>query len=124
MGSNDDRESFGQETPQHRPTLGAFEISKYSITNAQFEAFVQDGGYTDRCWRSCWTKAGLKWKGDNTGPNKYGGVFDMPNHPVVGVMWYEAVAYCNWLSQKLGRPVSLPSEAQWERAARHTDGRR
>jgi formylglycine-generating enzyme required for sulfatase activity len=40
------------------------------------------------------------------------------------VTWYEAVAFCYWLSQKLGRRTGLPSEAQWERAARHTDGRR
>jgi formylglycine-generating enzyme required for sulfatase activity len=66
----------------------------------------------------------LAWKSDRTAPEKYGGVYDLPNHPVVMVTWYEAVAFCNWLTQKLGRPVSLPSEAQWERAARHTDGRR
>ena len=125
MGSLDDREALvGEETPQHRPNLAAFEISKYPITNAQFDVFVQDGGYSDRHWRSCWTEAGLRWKRDRRGPEKYGGVFDLANHPVVGVSWYEAVAYSNWLGQKLGRPVTLPSEAQWERAARHRDGRR
>jgi formylglycine-generating enzyme required for sulfatase activity len=125
MGSTDDKEAvISKETPQHRPNLPAFEISKYPITNAQFDAFVQDGGYSDKQWRSCWTKAGLKWKGDTTGPEKYGRAFDLPNHPAVGVSWYEAVAFCNWLALKLGRPIRLPSEAQWERAARHTDGRR
>jgi formylglycine-generating enzyme required for sulfatase activity len=125
MGSTDDKEALiGKETPQHRPNLAAFEISKYPITNAQFAAFVQDGGYSDKQWRDCWTKVGLDWKSNRTGPEKYGGVYDLPNHPVVMVTWYEAVAFSNWLSQKLGRPVSLPSEAQWERAARRTDGRR
>ena len=49
--------------------------------------------------------------------------FQTPNHPQVGVSWYEAVAYCNWLSERLGYTVRLPSEAEWERAARSTDGR-
>jgi toxoflavin biosynthesis protein ToxD len=45
------------------------------------------------------------------------------NHPQVGVSWYEAAAFCLWLSEKTGHKVDLPTEAQWERAARHTDGR-
>jgi formylglycine-generating enzyme required for sulfatase activity len=119
-----DQDAWDDEAPQSTLRVTAFEISKHPITNAQFAAFVQDGGYTDKQWRSCWTKAGLNWKGDSTGPEKYGGVFDLPNHPVVMVTWYEAVAFCGWLSVKLGQPANLPSEAQWERAARHTDGRR
>ena len=46
-----------------------------------------------------------------------------PLAPVVGVSWFEAEAYCNWLSEELGRPIRLPTEEEWERAARHTDGR-
>ena len=46
-----------------------------------------------------------------------------PLAPVVGVSWFEAEAYCNWLAKKLGKPVRLPTEEEWERAARHTDGR-
>jgi formylglycine-generating enzyme required for sulfatase activity len=118
-----DADAYDDETPQHRPTLAAFEISAYLVTNAQFESFVQNGGYTEK-WKRCWTKAGWQWKEDRSVPDKAGGVFDLPNHPVVLVTWYEAVAFCNWLSDKLGRKVALPSEAQWERAARHTDGRR
>ncbi|MCP4422889.1 MAG: formylglycine-generating enzyme family protein, partial [Chloroflexi bacterium] len=49
--------------------------------------------------------------------------FATPNKPVVGISWYEALAYCNWLSAKTGRPYRLPTEAEWERTARHTDGR-
>ena len=97
-------------------------ISKYPITNAEFDAFVQDEGYTDK-WRDCWTAEGWRWKGDRVAPDKYGGVFDLPNHPVVMFTWYEAHAFCAWLGKKLDGPITLPTEAQWERAARGTNGR-
>jgi len=42
----------------------------------------------------------------------------------VGVSWFEVEAYCHWLAQKLGKPIRLPTEEEWERAARHTDGRK
>ena len=48
---------------------------------------------------------------------------DKLNHPVQGVRWSDALAYCEWLREETGRPYSLPSEAQWEKAARGTDGR-
>ena len=59
-------------------------------------------------------------------------MFDLPNHPVVDVSWYEAVAFCNWLTERLREAgamqpeqrIQLPTEAQWEKAARSTDGRR
>jgi formylglycine-generating enzyme required for sulfatase activity len=131
MGSKDDSLAFaGKETPQHQVKLPAFRISRYPVTNAQYAAFVQDEGYTER-WRPCWTREGWAWKKDRTAPDTYGGVFDLPNHPVVMVTWYEAVAFCRWLTERLRaatviRPdqaVTLPSEAQWEKAARGTDGR-
>jgi formylglycine-generating enzyme required for sulfatase activity len=46
-----------------------------------------------------------------------------PISPVVGITWFEAEAYCNWLSHEMGQPMRLPTEEEWERAARHTDGR-
>ncbi|MBV7329836.1 SUMF1/EgtB/PvdO family nonheme iron enzyme [Chloroflexi bacterium TSY] len=120
-----DSMSFGNERPQHELQLDAFVISRYPITNAQFQAFVRDGGYTER-WRHCWTEAGWAWRvrGGYVEPHRYSGVYELANHPVVGVSWYEAVAFCNWLSKKLRRSVTLPSEAQWEKAARGTDERR
>ena len=117
--------AYDDEAPQHHLFVDGFQISKYPITNEQYQVFVEDGGYTER-WRKCWTEDGWKWReGRNrTAPDRYGGNFDLSNHPVVGVSWYEAVAFCNWLSEKLGRSVRLPSEAEWEKAARGTDGRR
>ena len=123
MGSKDDSLAlFGKETPQHRVKLGAFRIGRFPITNAQYDAFVQDGGYTPK-WRKCWTRDGWAWKGNREAPEKLGGVFDLPNHPVVMVSWYEAHAFCNWLGGKLNMAVGLPTEAQWEKAARGDAGR-
>jgi len=126
MGNTEqtDAMAYEDEAPQHQTLIREpYCISKYPITNAQYDAFVQDGGYTAQ-WRRCWTQAGWAWKGKRVAPDKFGGVYDLPNHPVVMVTWYEAVAFCNWLGEKLGIKVSLPTEAQWERAARGTDGRR
>lgn len=126
MGSDKtkDREAFGQEQPQFTCTLvqDAFRISRYPVTVAQYRAFVEAGGYAERRY---WTKAGWAWrsKNDVDGPAPYDAVFQTLNHPQVGVSWYEAMAFCTWLREVTGVAVYLPTEAQWERAARHTDGR-
>jgi formylglycine-generating enzyme required for sulfatase activity len=131
MGSEDtDEQALDNEKPQRQVKLPAFRIAKYPVNNAQYAAFVEDGGYTEK-WRHCWTQGGWFWKGDDVGPKTYGGVWDLPNHPIVMVTWYEAVAFCRWLTVRLRqagdiRPngtVTLPSEAQWEKAARGTDRR-
>ncbi|MBI4670608.1 MAG: SUMF1/EgtB/PvdO family nonheme iron enzyme [Chloroflexi bacterium] len=119
-------------------------ITRYPITNAQFDAFVEqkENGYQKR---EFWTDAGWQWRRDRIANEKYGGVYDLPNHPVVNVTWYEAAAFCKWVGSKLqvagykvqvwrdGKietcdvgPVTcrLPSEAQWEKAARTSDGRK
>lgn len=103
-------------------TAGSFHIARYPVTNAQYAAFVRDGGYTAR-WRKCWDDAGWNWRVNRarSGPTQYGGAFDLPNHPVVGVSWFEAQAFCVWLAERLGCAVCLPNEAQWLLAAQGLD---
>jgi formylglycine-generating enzyme required for sulfatase activity len=130
MGSDKKRDpqAYGDELPQHEVTLSAYSIGKFPITNAQYAAFVEAYGYRERRY---WTEAGWQWKGGRTEPETYGGVFNLPNHPVVAVSWYEAVAFCRWLTERLhengqiapNQEVMLPTEAQWEKASRGTDGR-
>jgi hypothetical protein len=103
--------------------VGDFRISKYPVTNAQFGAFVAAGGYGERRY---WSKAGWEHKEQEgwVGPGQYRAPFDLPNHPVVLVSYYEAAAFCAWLSEELGHTVSIPTEAQWQRAAQGEDDRR
>ncbi len=126
MGSDEEDEmADDDEKPGHWMELPAFYLSKYPVTQAQFRAFVEAGGYGERRW---WTEAGWAWveRKQRRGPEDYGFPFSLDNHPVVGVSWYEAVAYTRWLTVQLrkkkllpkDREVVLPSEAEWEKAAR------
>jgi len=119
-----ERTHIEREIPQHEVTLPAYAISRYPVTNADFARFIEDGGYTEPDY---WTDAGWKRKesGGWTQPRYWEDEkWNDPSQPVVGVSWYEAVAYCNWLAAKTGRDYRLPTEAEWEKAARSTDGRR
>jgi formylglycine-generating enzyme required for sulfatase activity len=119
-----ERKYLEREVPQHEVTLEEYAIARYPVTNAEFERFIQDGGYQSRDY---WTEAGWKQKeSDGWSQPRYweDKKWNDPSQPVVGVSWYEALAYCRWLSAKSGREYRLPSEAQWEKAARGTDGRR
>jgi formylglycine-generating enzyme required for sulfatase activity len=123
MGARDG-ENGGNEHPQFKCNLiqQPYRISRYPITVAQYQAFVEANGYeTERYW----TKAGWRWrrKAQVTGPEGNDVGFQVANHPRVGVSWFEAVAFCRWLGEKLKLDVRLPTEAEWERAARHSDGR-
>jgi formylglycine-generating enzyme required for sulfatase activity len=95
----------------------AFEIAKYPITNAQYGKFIEANGYRQRQW---WTDAGwheneqLHW----TEPLFWQDAkWNQAEHPVVGVSWYEAIAFCSWLSAMTDEKVVLPSEQEWQRAA-------
>lgn len=98
-------------------------ISKYPITNAQYAPFVEAGGYRERKW---WTDAGWQQREKDgwTEPRYWNdSKWNGAEQPVVGVSWYEAIAYCLWLSETTGEKIMLPTEAQWQYAAQGDDGR-
>jgi formylglycine-generating enzyme required for sulfatase activity len=93
------------------------------VTVAQYRPFVEGDGYENETY---WTAADRQLRRDeNIVQPRYWDdpQWTVPNHPVVGVSWYEAVAYCAWLSVRTGRVFRLPDGAMWEKAARGTDGR-
>lgn len=96
------------EAPCHTVELPAFAIGVCPVTNEQFAHFINDMGRA--------APLALMWNGNR--PHD-----DQLDHPVTGVTWYEAMEYCQWLAQATGRPYTLPNEAQWEKAARGSDGR-
>lgn len=119
MGS-DPKFSFGsdRERPFHRQEVKEFSISKYPITNQQFDAFYRAGGYTKK---EFWSHLGWSWKQSNDIEKPYNDMdykFLLGNHPRVGITWFEAYAFCKWLTKELLQPVRLPTEAEWEKAAK------
>jgi formylglycine-generating enzyme required for sulfatase activity len=150
------REWYEWETPQHEITLPTYYVAHYPVTVAQFRAFVEADGYREqRYWREA--EAAKRWRdgqvkrtgvqiveGEVKVVEEWGDVpassGEVSNHPVVDVTWYEALAYCRWLMERLrewkrtpeplaallreqGWVITLPSEAEWEKAARGIDGR-
>jgi formylglycine-generating enzyme required for sulfatase activity len=96
-----------------RLRLGDYQMSRYPVTNQQFQVFEQSGGYnTDEWWQ------GLKKPDSKPEHWKTEG-----NRPVERVNWYEVMAFCRWLSAKTSREIRLPTEQEWEKAARGMDGR-
>lgn len=108
MGSDQaqDPGAYEDEMPQHGVYLPEYSIARYPVTNAQYAEFVKAAGY----------RPPRHWGGGEIPAGKH-------SHPVVGVSWNDATAYCAWASQVTNRLVRLPSEAEWEKAARGIDGR-
>jgi formylglycine-generating enzyme required for sulfatase activity len=123
----------GDEGPVDKALSQGYWIGRYPVTAAQFAWFVKEGGYRhadfwpEASAAECWKDGQFKPLYENdwaSGPQANGFPFDQPNHPVVGVSWYEALAFCRWLtvawSGQLppGFQMALPSGAEWEKAAR------
>jgi formylglycine-generating enzyme required for sulfatase activity len=108
MGSDPTKDKYAEEReqPQYTLYLPDYYLAKTPVTNAQYAAFVQATGHTQP----------EHWKGGKPPRGK-------EEHPVVNVSWNDAVAYCGWLSGVTGESYFLPSEAEWGKGARGSDGR-
>lgn len=100
MGT-DNKRTDAQNRPAHQVTLPAYYIDKYPVTNAQYARFAAETGY----------RVPINWAEGRFDPK-------LMLHPVTMVSWFDAKAYCEWNGKR------LPTEAEWEKAARGTDGRR
>jgi formylglycine-generating enzyme required for sulfatase activity len=93
---------YSDERPVHTVYLDTYQISKFEVTFLQYDKFCNDTARSladDESW-------------------------GRGNLPIINVNWDDATAFCTWLSQKTGKNIHLPTEAQWEKAARGTDQRR
>jgi formylglycine-generating enzyme required for sulfatase activity len=108
MGSDTsrDRQADSDEQPQHTLSVSEFLIMRHPVTNAQYRGFVEATGHRNP----------LFWKKGEFPDDK-------ANHPVVGVSYKDAITYCRWAGEQIGLPLRLPTESEWEKAARGPDGR-
>ncbi|MCP5098578.1 MAG: SUMF1/EgtB/PvdO family nonheme iron enzyme [Chloroflexi bacterium] len=104
IGSNEGREDA---RPQHILYLDTYQIARVPVTNAQYLLFVKATNH----------RVPYHWK-DSLPPK------GLESHPVINVSWHDAMAYCRWLSQAAGKNIVLPSEVEWEKAARGSEDAR
>lgn len=137
MGSLEtDEQALASEKEQHKLNLPYdYWISRFPVTNAQFNEFVTAEGYANGdYWQLAreakfWKNGMFQGNWDEhprSTPVDWGEPFNLPNHPVIGITWYEAMAFIAWLNENFQKKAwfleeshfHLPSEAEWEKAAR------
>ena len=120
-----DKLSLASEHPQHAVTIGhSFAMARYLVTRGEFAAFVQESGYVPS--RGCMRYLDRRYSRGSSADWQSPGFTQTDRDPVVCVTWNDAQAYVAWLNGKLGghtpganaKPYHLPSEAEWEYAAR------
>ncbi|MCL4270804.1 MAG: SUMF1/EgtB/PvdO family nonheme iron enzyme [Anaerolineales bacterium] len=101
---SNEQEWLESETPQHQVELSEYLIGKYLVTNREYQEFIKSTG----------AQPPRNWDGDQF-PTGRG------DHPVVNVSWMDALSYCEWLRKQTSKHYRLPTEAEWEKAARGSD---
>jgi formylglycine-generating enzyme required for sulfatase activity len=119
MGSRPEEPGYRPTETQHEVTTSAYAIGRFEVTNAEFAEFLNERGNQ--------LDDGIRWilleRSDRClireiAPGRFAPAEGAADRPVVTISWNAANAYCAWLSEKTGRLYRLPTEAEWERAAR------
>lgn len=106
MGSDaNDKDAYDDEKPRHKVYVADFWMARYPVTNEEYALFLRDNPAQSK-------------------PSEWDEIKRKTNHPVRYVTWRDAIAYTRWLSKLTGKRYALPTEAQWEKAARGADGRK
>ncbi len=125
MGSPEGEFLRGSDEAQHQVWVSDFSLCRYAVTVAEFRRFLEASGYGTDVSKSPIRFINRHYRENvDNGVNWFKGVSGrmLPksedNHPVVHVNWHDAVAYCQWLTEKTGQAFRLPTEAEWEYACR------
>ena len=119
MGSPSSEGGRSGNERQHTVSVGEFWLGETEVTLGQFRRFVRDSGHRPQSESmGCWWWTGSKWEESKSKNWRSPGFSQLDSQPVVCVSWNDAVAYAKWLSRKTGKRFRLPTEAEWEYAAR------